>query len=71
MKFTLGTLLTVGFLITVLSVWSGSPKPERKIIIHLDEDFDQQPGIGQDYQGIANSLGGLSFRIKIKYFNVT
>ena len=49
MKLSMATLLAVTFLIC-----SGSPKPETKIIIHLDEAGLSQ-NQGQDYQGIAKS----------------
>ena len=38
MKLTLTKLLTINVFIIILSVRSGSPKPEFKIIIHLDEE---------------------------------
>ena len=45
MRFTTPTILLVMFLVTTLSaLCSGSPQPEFKIIIHLDED-DHAPAM--------------------------
>ena len=55
MKFTLATILMVKYLVTTLSVLcSGSPQPEFKIIIHLDED-DHEPATGEAMIGIPFS----------------
>ena len=45
MKLSLGSLLAVKFLLAMLSVHPGSPKPEFKIIIHLDEAAGNRQGM--------------------------
>ena len=52
MRFTTATILMVMFLVTTLSaLCSGSPQPEFKIIIHLDED-DHETATGEAMKGI-------------------
>ena len=60
MKLTLATLLTVQFLITILSVGSGSPKPEFKTIIHLDEELTKNKDQEAESDYSAASLEGPS-----------
>ena len=61
MEFALGTSWQTVFMITMLLAGSGWPKPENKIIIHLDEvGEDQAPGreILGNMQNQQVSFGG-------------